>query len=41
VKPAGKIGVRIDIRAKSRTGVSDAGRNAELVRDFLAREDGL
>jgi hypothetical protein len=40
VKPAGKIGVRIDIRAKSRTGVSDAGRNAELVREFLAREDG-
>jgi hypothetical protein len=40
VKPAGKIGVRIDIRAKSRSGVSDAGRNAELVRDFLARENG-
>jgi hypothetical protein len=40
VKPAGKIGVRIDIRAKSRTGISDAGRNAGLVRDFLAREDG-
>ena len=38
VKPAGKIGVRIDIRAKSRTGVSDAGRNAELIRAFLARE---
>lgn len=40
VKPAGKIGVRIDIRAKSRIGVSDAGRNADLVRDFLTREDG-
>ena len=40
VRPAGKIGVRVDIRAKSHTGVSDAGRNAKLVRDFLAREDG-
>lgn len=39
VKPAGKIGVRIDIRAKSRTGVSDAGRNADLVHEFLKRED--
>lgn len=40
VRPAGKIGVRIDARAKSRVGVSDAGRNAELVRAFLARESG-
>jgi hypothetical protein len=40
VKPAGKIGVRIDIRSKSRTGVSDAGRNADLVRAFLIRENG-
>lgn len=40
VRPAGKIGVRVDIRAKSRSGVSDAGRNAELVKDFLARENG-
>jgi hypothetical protein len=40
VKPAGKIGVRIDIRSKSRTGASDAGRNAELVREFLKREGG-
>jgi hypothetical protein len=40
VKPAGQIGVRIDIRAKSRFGVSDAGRNAELIRDFIARERG-
>jgi len=38
VRPAGKIGVRIDVRAKSRIGVSDAGRNAELIRAFLARE---
>ncbi len=40
VRPAGKIGVRIDIRAKSRSGDADAGRNADLVHDFLAREDG-
>jgi hypothetical protein len=40
VKPAGQIGVRIDIRAKSRVGTADAGRNAELVRDFLEREKG-
>lgn len=40
VRPAGKIGVRVDIRAKSRTGTADGGRNAELVRDFLARESG-
>lgn len=40
VKPAGKIGVRIDVRAKSRTGDADGGRNAELVHEFLAREDG-
>ncbi len=37
VRPAGAIGVRIDIRAKSRTGTSDAGRNAEIIRDFLPR----
>jgi len=40
VRPAGAIGVRIDIRAKSRVGVCDAGRNAELIRSFLSREDG-
>jgi len=40
VRPAGQIGVRIDIRAKSRQGVSDAGRNADLIRDFLSRERG-
>jgi hypothetical protein len=37
VRPAGAIGVRIDIRAKSRTGGADAGRNAEIIRDFLPR----
>lgn len=40
VKPAGQIGVRVDIRAKSRVGVADAGRNAALIRDFIARERG-
>jgi len=40
VKPAGQIGVRIDIRAKSRVGQSDAGRNADLVHAFLRREAG-
>jgi hypothetical protein len=40
VRPAGAIGVRIDIRAKSRVGVSDAGRNAELIRAFISREKG-
>lgn len=40
VKPAGSIGVRIDIRAKSRVGQSDAGRNASLIHAFLKREAG-
>jgi hypothetical protein len=40
VRPAGAIGVRVDIRAKSRIGQKDAGRNAELIRDFLSREKG-
>ena len=37
VHPAGAIGVIIDIRAKSRVGVADMGRNAELIRAFLER----
>ena len=37
VRPAGTVGVRIDIRAKSRVGTADAGRNAELIRDFLPK----
>lgn len=40
VRPAGQIGVRIDARAKSRVGRSDAGRNAELIHAFLKREAG-
>ncbi|HXC56806.1 MAG TPA: DUF1499 domain-containing protein [Rhizomicrobium sp.] len=35
VKPAGKIGARLDIRAKSRTGVNDMGATAALVRGYL------
>ena len=37
VRPAGAIGTIIDIRAKSRVGVADLGRNADLIRDFLER----
>jgi len=40
VRPAGSIGVLIDIRAKSRIGQCDGGRNAALVRDFISREKG-
>ncbi|MGA7710409.1 MAG: DUF1499 domain-containing protein [Rhizomicrobium sp.] len=35
VRPAGTIGVRIDIRSKSRIGTSDMGRNARIIHDFL------
>jgi Protein of unknown function (DUF1499) len=35
VKPAGKLGTRLDIRAKSRTGDNDMGMNAGLVRGFV------
>lgn len=40
VRPAGAIGVRVDIRSKSREGQCDAGRNAALVRDFMTLEKG-
>jgi len=40
VRPAGAIGVRVDIRAKSRTGAADRGRNAALIRAFLRKEKG-
>lgn len=40
VRPAGQFGVRIDIRSKSRVGVSDGGRNAALIKAFIAREKG-
>jgi hypothetical protein len=35
VKPAGKIGARLDIRAKSRIGQNDMGVNAAIVRDYI------
>jgi hypothetical protein len=35
VKPAGKIGARLDIRSKSRTGQNDMGMNAAIVRDYM------
>ena len=35
VKLAGRIGARLDIRAKSRTGQNDAGAAAGLVRGYL------
>jgi Protein of unknown function (DUF1499) len=36
VRPAGKIGARLDIRAKSREGDSDMGETAALVRSYIA-----
>ena len=35
VKPAGKIGARLDIRAKCRTGENDMAFTAQLVRGYL------
>ncbi len=40
IRPSGTWGVLIDIRAKSRVGTSDMGRNAELIHDFLPRIKG-
>jgi hypothetical protein len=36
VKPAGQ-GARLDIRSKSRVGVSDIGKNAARIRDYMKR----
>jgi uncharacterized protein (DUF1499 family) len=36
VKPAG-IGARLDIRSKSRVGVSDLGKNASRIRTYLKK----
>ena len=35
VKPAGRIGARLDIRSKSRTGQNDMGMNAAIIRDYM------
>jgi hypothetical protein len=40
VKPAGRIGARLDIRSKSRIGENDMGMNAEIVRDYLKAVEG-
>jgi len=40
VKPAGRIGARLDIRSKSRIGENDMGMNAQIVRDFLKAVEG-
>jgi hypothetical protein len=37
VRPAGKLGARLDIRSKSRVGVSDLGSNASRLKVFLKR----
>ncbi len=37
VRPAGKLGARLDIRSKSRVGVSDLGANAARLRAFLKK----
>jgi uncharacterized protein (DUF1499 family) len=37
VRPAGKLGARLDIRSKSRVGQSDLGANAARIRAFLKR----
>jgi uncharacterized protein (DUF1499 family) len=37
VRPAGKLGARLDIRSKSRVGQSDLGENAARIRTYLKR----
>lgn len=37
VRPAGKLGARLDIRSKSRVGQSDLGANAARIRAYLKR----
>ena len=40
VKPAGRIGARLDIRSESRTGQNDMGMNAAIVRGYLKAVEG-
>jgi hypothetical protein len=40
VKPAGRLGARLDIRSKSRNGENDMGMNAQIVRDYLKAVQG-
>ena len=37
IREAGPLGVRIDIRSKSRVGVADMGRNADIIRPFIQK----
>jgi uncharacterized protein (DUF1499 family) len=37
VRPAGKLGARLDIRSKSRVGQSDLGANAARIRAYMKR----
>jgi hypothetical protein len=41
VKPAGKLGARLDIRSKSRIGQNDRGANAERIRAYIKRLKGM
>jgi hypothetical protein len=41
VRPAGKLGARLDIRSKSRVGQSDLGANAARIRAFLKQLKGM
>ncbi len=36
VRPAGSLGARFDMRARSETGTRDFGRNLELMKDYRA-----
>jgi hypothetical protein len=40
VRPAGKLGARLDIRSKSRVGSSDVGANAARIRAYIKRLKG-
>jgi uncharacterized protein (DUF1499 family) len=41
VKPAGKLGARLDIRSKSRVGENDMGGNAARIRAFVKKLKNL
>ena len=41
VKPAGKLGARLDIRSKSRVGNNDRGANAARIRAFVKKLKNL
>lgn len=41
VRPAGKLGARLDIRSKSRVGENDLGGNAARIRAFVKKLKGL